>query len=385
MKPGKKTLDEKALGHTVCKCPGSGVLPWLFLSVSLSCGFPALAQPQINRSVMERGLPGATGTATTARDELPDKQLAGTISGTVFDVTGAVVAHAVVKLSQEGQSQGQGAVPDDDGQFSLANIAPGPFQLTILSEGFAPQTYSGILHSGENHIVPAITLIVAASSVEVQVSLSRSDLAKEELKDEEKQRVFGVIPNFYVTYNPNAVSLQAKQKFELAWKSTVDPVNFALSGVTAGIQQATNAQSGYGQGAQGYAKRYAANYADLVTSNFVGSAMLPVLFKQDPRYFYKGSGSIRSRILYAIAHSVACKGDDGHWQPNYSGIVGGLASGEISRLYRPETDRRGVGSTFENALIVIASTAADNLLQEFLIRKLTRHPPSYTSASPDAR
>ncbi len=289
-----------------------------------------------------------------------------------------------MNLSREDQSLSQDALSDGSGQFSFAGIAPGPFQLTITSVGFATQTFSGSLFSGENHVVPPITLAVATAVTEVQVSFSRAELAEAEIKDEEKQRVLGVVPNFYVTYNPAAVPLNPKQKFELAWKATLDPINFGLTGAIAGIQQAANAFSGYGQGAQGYGKRYAAAYADFVTSTFIGNAVLPSLLKQDPRYFYKGTGSRRSRFLYAIANSVMCKGDNGHWQANYSGLLGSLASGGISNLYYPATDRDAT-VTFENTLIAIGSTAASNLLQEFVIRKLTRNAPNYAPANPNIR
>jgi hypothetical protein len=268
-----------------------------------------------------------------------------------------------------------------EGQFSFAGIAPGPFQLTITSAGFATQTSSGSLHSGEDCIVPPVALEVATAVSEVKVSLSPVEVAEAEIKDEEKQRVLGVIPNFYVTYNPAAVPLHPKQKFELAWKATIDPINFGLTGVIAGIQQASNSFSGYGQGAQGYGKRYGAAYADSVTSTFIGSAILPSLLKQDPRYFYKGTGSKRSRFAYAIANAVICKGDNGHWQANYSGILGSLAAGGISNLYYPATDR-DARVTIENTLIGIGSTAATNLLQEFVMRRFTHNAPNYAPAKP---
>jgi hypothetical protein len=114
----------------------------------------------------------------------------------------------------------------------------------------------------------------------------------------------------------------------------------------------------------------------------IGSALLPSLLKQDPRYFYKGTGTTRSRVLYAIANAVVCKGDNGHWQADYSGIFGGLAAGGISNLYYPASDRNGVTLTFENALIGIAAGAAQNLFQEFLVRKLTPKLPNYRSSKP---
>jgi hypothetical protein len=178
------------------------------------------------------------------------------------------------------------------------------------------------------------------------------------------------------------VPLAPKQKFELAWKTIVDPVTFGVTGVIAGIQQAQNDFSGYGQGAEGYGKRYGASYADAVTGTIIGSAILPSLLKQDPRYFYKGTGSKRSRILYAIANSVICKGDNGHWQANYSGILGSLASGGISNLYYPAKNRDGAELTFENTLIGIGETAAVNLLQEFVVRRLTPNASHHEPVDP---
>ena len=310
----------------------------------------------------------------------------------MVDRTGAVVARAQVRLTRQGQSSNdqspndrspnQEVLSGDNGQFSFANISPGPFQLTTTSAGFAAQPSSGVLHSGETYIVPPIVLAVATALTEVQVGLSPVEVAEEQVQDEEKQRVLGFIPNFYVSYEPHPAPLTSKQKFALAWKTTVDPVSFGLIGVITGIQQAQNDFSGYGQGAQGYGQRYGASYANFVSGTFIGSAILPSLLKQDPRYFYKGSGSKRSRILYALANSVICKGDHGNWQPNYSSILGNLAAGAISNLYYPAKDRDGVGLTFGDGAIGIGVTVGANLIQEFLIRKLTRNVPNNDPAKP---
>jgi carboxypeptidase family protein len=306
----------------------------------------------------------------------------GNISGTVVDQSGAVVTGAHIKLTGDNQSLNQEVLSGTNGEFSFANIAPGGFHLAISSPGFAPQTSSGTLHSGEMFLVPQIALTVAANLSEVEVGLSRIDVAEEQIKVEETQRVLGIVPNFYVSYVPNAAPLTPKQKFKLAWKSSVDPVTFVIVGAAAGVEQAQNHFNGYGQGAEGYAKRYGAGYADTFSGIFIGGAILPSLLKQDPRFFYKATGSFRSRFLYAIAASVICKGDNGHWQPNYSNVLGNLASGGISNLYYPDPDRNGAGLTFENAGIGIASGAVANLLQEFVIRKLTPKAPPTGPAQP---
>ena len=248
--------------------------------------------------------------------------------------------------------------------------------------GFTTQASSGILRSGENYTVPQIAMPLATAVTEVRVVPSRVEVAEDQIKAQEKQRVLGVVPNFYVSYDHHAVPLAPKQKFELAWKTTVDPVSFGVTGAIAGIQQAQNDFSGYGQGAQGYGKRFGASYANFLASTYIGGAILPSLLKQDPRYFYKGAGSKRSRVLYAIANSVICKGDNGHWQANYSSILGSLAAGGISNLYYPAKNRDGAELTFENTLIGISESAAVNLLQEFFVRKLTRNIPNYEPVSP---
>ena len=355
---------------------------WLALGI-LAWAFPALARAQQPPVALggESGFPDSSGIRLAALDRQLDQQSPGSIRGILVDPRGAPVPGARVKLSRGDQSPNQEVLTGDDGQFSLANITPGPFQLTITAAGFATQTYSGTVRSGETCVVPPITLPLATAFTEVQVVLSPTEIAEEQIKEQEKQRVLGVIPNFYVTYVPDAAPLNAKQKFKLALRTTVDPVTFVVTGGVAGIEQAQNQFSGFGQGAQGYGKRYGAAYADMVVGTFIGSAILPSLLKQDPRYFYKGTGSKKSRILYAMANAVICKGDNGHWQPNYSAILGGFAGGAISTLYYPSEHNEGE-LVVENTLIGIGATAATNLLQEFVIRKLTPNLNKHNSANP---
>jgi Carboxypeptidase regulatory-like domain len=306
--------------------------------------------------------------------QTPGQPPAGRITGFVTDEDGASIPGATVSLSLKDQpaNDERQAVTNSDGSFSFTNVAPGSFQLTLSAPGFSTQQKSGSLQPGEQAEIPQISL-PAATLINFDVNASKQDIAQEQIRLEEKQRVFGVIPNFYVSYIPNPVSLTAKQKFELAWKVSIDPVNFAITGVVAGVQQSQNTFGGYGEGAQGYAKRYGAAYADGFIGTMIGSAILPSVLKQDPRYFYKGTGSITARAFYAIANSVICKGDNGHWQPNYSNIIGNFASGAISNLYYPHADRGGAELTVETGLIGIAAGAGANLFQEFLLRKITPH------------
>ncbi len=272
---------------------------------------------------------------------------------------------------------------DDAGFFNFTGLEPGKFGVTITSKGFAPWVGSDIdLPPGGDCELVRVALKVASVNTDVQVVFSQHDLAEEQLKAEEKQRVLGVFPNFYVSYIWNAAPLTPKQKFRLALRTSIDPITFALSGVIAGIEQWQNYFSGYGQGAQGYAKRFAASYADGFISTMIGGAILPSILHQDPRYFYKGTGSIRSRAFYAISTVVRCKGDNGRWQPNYSSVLGNLASAGISNLYYPSTNRSGAQVTIGNALIGTAEGAISTLLQEFLLRKISRGVHASPGAQP---
>jgi hypothetical protein len=389
MREGRKIITVNSAkknslgGYFWGRIPGSGGLLGLSLCFLL-CAYPAGAQPQQASPVAgaESGRTSASGTATTAVEQMQEQQSTGDITGTVVDQTGAVVSGARVTLTSADGSPNREMVTGENGEFSFAKIAAGAFKVTVKSAGLATQTYSGVLASGQFYIVPQIALTVATEVTEVHVvGLGPTELAEVQIKEEEKQRILGVIPNFYISYVRDAVPLTPKQKFELAWKTTIDPVTFVIVGATAGVEQAQNQFSEYGQGAQGYGKRYGAAFADSVTSTFLGAALLPALMKQDPRYFYKGTGSTRSRVLYAIANSVICKGDNGHWQFNYSAILGGLASGGISNLYYPPKDR-GAGLVFEDEAIGIGGTAVANLIQEFIIPKLTPNLPNHRTAQP---
>ncbi len=313
----------------------------------------------------------ATAGAEVAKAQQPGRpQDIGTIRGLVADKTNTAVVGAIITLTRADSSAVQQTTTDENGQYAFGGVAPGAFNLAISAAGFASQSVTGELRAGEAFVVLPVTLVISTVTTEVDVTMSHVEIAEAQIKEEEKQRVLGFVPNYYVSYVPDAASLNTKQKFELAWKTTINPITFALTGAAAGVEQMQDQYGGYGQGAQGYGKRYGATYADVVTGNFIGAALLPSLFKQDPRYFYKGTGSKKSRVLYALANSFITKGDNGKWQPNYSGLMGSLAAGGISNLYYPASDR-GAGLTFENVAITIAAGSAANILQEFVIRKLT--------------
>ena len=334
---------------------------FLLFGILFSC-LAAKGQSQ-PPSAEQSSAPAASGPQT-------DQHATGSINGTVVDATGAVVVGARVTLTRIDQSPAQEVVSGSAGRFAFGIIFPGPFQISVTASSFAPQTFSAVLQPGQAYETPPIVMAVGTANVVIQVGASQAQVAQEQIKAQEKQRVLAVVPNFYVTYVPDPAPLNVKQKFGLAWKQTIDPVSFVMSGALAGFEQWQDLYPGYGQGAEGYGKRFGASYADLASTTFFGSAIFPSLLKQDPRYFYKGTGSKRSRALHAVASAFICRSDNKRWQPNYSSILGTLAASGLSNAYYPEKDR-GVGLTFENAAIGTGGNAVINLLQEFVVRRMT--------------
>jgi hypothetical protein len=306
-------------------------------------------------------------------------QTTASLSGTITDRDGDSIPTARITLTLDAQPP-RTAIPTSDGAFVFVNLPPGSFSLTIAATGFAPHQTSGSLQLGESRTLPDIVL-TSATTTNVEVSASQDQIAEAQVQLEEKQRVLAVIPNFYVSYDPNPVPLAPKQKYELAFRTLIDPITLALNGVSAGIEEAAHTYA-WEQGASGYAKRYAAGYGIALTGTLFTDAVFPVLFHQDPRYFYKGTGSIRSRTFYAIANSVVCKGDNHHWQPNYSGILGSLAASGLANAYYPAPNRAGAALTFEGAGLGIGVSAFQNLMQEFVVRKLTPHLSHKTPPTP---
>ena len=317
----------------------------------------------------------STDETTPTSGQAQDSLAIGSISGTVLDATGTPVSGAKVKLTRLTTTPVLESPTAQDGHFSFTNVAPGPFELSITLAGFKTKTVSGNLPAKEDYLTPAITLELAPVVTDVSVRLTTEQIAEEQIKVQEQQRLLAVIPNFYATYVADAAPMSPKQKFGLAWKAAIDPTSFLIAGIIAGGEQANNSFPGYGQGAAGYANRFGAAYGDFFIGTYVSNAILPSILKQDPRYFYKGTGTVKSRIRYALAMSVITKGDNGHWQPNYSGILGSLAGGAISNLYYPEGSRHGFETTLNNTLIGIGTSAGVNILQEFVFRKVTPKKP----------
>src|SRR5271169_927915 len=277
----------------------------------------------------------SSGTSSTYQ-ALPQASQTATILGTVLDITGGTVPNATVVLQRANGNRT--LVTGDDGFFKFDGINAGtPILILVTASGFKSWTSNEIiLQSGQSFILTGVTLAVAP--VEISVSaVTPEQIAAEQVKVEEKQRVFGVVPNFYVTYEHDAAPLTPKLKFQLAMKALTDPVTMSGFGLNAAIYQMADYPS-YRQGEAGYGQRLGATFAGGYTNILLGDALLPALFHQDPRYFYQGTGTTKSRLLHAMATPFVTRGDDGRREINYSDIIGDLASGAIANAYYPSRD-----------------------------------------------
>jgi hypothetical protein len=176
----------------------------------------------------------------------------------------------------------------------------------------------------------------------------------------------GVVPN-YATVNDPAQpfqSISVKLKFKLAAQDAFDPFSWVISGIYAGVAQWGNSYPGYGQGAEGYAKRYGAAFADGAIGNFMTEAILPSMLHQDARYFRLGQGGPWKRVGYAMSRTLVARSDAGKWQFNTSEIAGNAMAAGIANLYYPAGSRTA-GDTMEKFALNVASDAGFNVLKEF--------------------
>ncbi|MGA3131201.1 MAG: hypothetical protein ABSD59_10395 [Terracidiphilus sp.] len=213
---------------------------------------------------------------------------------------------------------------------------------------------------------------------------TQHDKAEEQIRQQEHQRVAGIVPSFNVSYlGDQTVSLSSAEKFKLQLHAAVDPYTFSLAFIVAGLAEAegSSGNDGFGWGPGGYFKRMAAEYGDNVIGNTLGNAVLPSILHQDPRYYRLGHGSITHRVLYSFATTFICKHDNtGKWEPNYSNVVGNMIAGEISQFYYPNGDVGKVGQAVDTGFTVTFEGAFGSELQEFwpdISRKFFHKDPTH--------
>ncbi|HEV2728607.1 MAG TPA: carboxypeptidase-like regulatory domain-containing protein [Terriglobales bacterium] len=314
----------------------------------------------------------AASMQMTAQDLQPSQQKLATIVGTVLDVNGETVPGATVVLTRLDGNDGRKLVTSENGFFSFQNVQPGiPYHIVISAKDFADwQSSTVTLEPAEYKIVSGIQLRIEAERTTVEVRYDPVQVATEQLRLEEKQRVFGIIPNFYVSYDKNAEALTPKMKFDLALKVASDPVTAAGVLFVAAAKQAGNSPK-YGQGWNAYGKRVGVTGADGFIDIMIGGAILPSLLHQDPRYFYQGTGTTGSRIRHAVSSPFISRNDNGSWGPNYSTVGGVLATSAIANLYYPKANR-GAGLVFGNFVIGLAERIGASVAQEFIVGKFTK-------------
>jgi len=293
----------------------------------------------------------------------------GSIMGTVIDSNNDTIPNATVVL-QNPVGDPLTAVTKDDGSFAFHDVTPGvAYPITIAAAGFAEWSSSVSIEPGEEKSLAEVTLRMLAVHRAVTVTYSSKEVAAEQIKAEEHQRVLGFIPNIYVTYEPHPEPLTAKMKFHLAYKGLTHPTFFAFEGLWAGVEQAAHTPD-YRQGLEGYGLRFGANLASGSSEALFGNAILPSILHQDPRYFYRGSGTKGSRAWHAVMAPFVCQGDNGKSQPNYSQWGGSLISASLANTYYPESNR-GAGLVFRNFGTNMGLHVVLGLAQEFLLGKFT--------------
>jgi len=338
----------------------------------------ALAPQQTaGRGIISRFLPDVplphSGPQNSAQ-QTPPAEGSASVAGTVLDVSGAAVSGANVSLIHGDGTQLLAMLSEANGEFNFTKIPAGSYLVIVNAKGFAPFTSAEFAVAVEQaYEVPDVSLSIATANIEVTVRPIEL-IAAEQIRAEEKQRLVGVIPNFFTSYIFDAAPLTWKQKFSLAARSAFDPVAFIGVGFGAAIEQATNAYPGYGQGAAGYSKRYAATFVDGRSSDFLTNALFPALLHQDPRYYYRGSGSVKSRFIHAVSSVFVTRSDGGRTVPNFSYFLGDMSAGALSNLYYPKANR-GTNLVFTNAAVGLAGRVGMNLFREFLSKRLTTNVP----------
>lgn len=347
-------------------CRWAGVAAMLLWWCSGVCGLEAQDALGTKR-VAEASAPAYPNGAS--RGEMTGE---GSLVGVVADPSGALVPGAEVTLRGDALLQARTVVSDDQGNFRFTALPPGAYTVCVTAAGFEPASRAGVsLSAAERIELPDIVLSIPAGHADAYVTLNRHELAGEELHAAEQQRIVG-FPDFYTSFVWNAAPLDAGQKLSLGVRATTDRMAFVTAGLVASGEQIKGTFPQYGGGIGGFGKRYGAAYADGFTGKFLGGALLPAVFRQDPRYFYMGSnGTVKHRVWHAVTSAFVARGDNGRMEPNYSHILGNASAGAISTLYHPAADSAGK-LALDNALLGSLGEAGVNVVRELFLKPFVR-------------
>ena len=167
-------------------------------------------------------------------------------------------------------------------------------------------------------------------------------------------------------YKPGAklCTLTWQGKFVLFVQDSFDPVTFLETAFDAGLDQAQNTDPSYGQGAEGYGRRFGADFAGGASSRFFKDFAYPSIFSEDPRYYRLARGSGGKRLLHAMEHAVVAHRDDGTRMFNFSEWLGTASSVVLSNTYRPD-NQRGFGPAAQQVGSSILQDMGFDVLREF--------------------
>ena len=343
---------------------GVAILLWMGLSVLTmrgqalrDCGFRPDTEELTNRPQVQE------------RETVSDRE--ATLAGVITDPSGAVVPGATVVLQGIESGLVWSTVSGQQGGFEFAGLLRGNYKISVKAAGFQGAVASAELTAGERRELEPIVVALPAGHADAYVTADQRDLAGDELHAAEGQRIAG-FPDFYTSFVWNAAPLDARQKLSLGVRATTDRMAFVTAGLVASGEQIRGTFPGYGGGVGGFGKRYGAAYADGFTGKFVGGALLPSIFRQDPRYFYMGpSGTLKQRVWHAVASAFVTRGDNGRTEPNYSHILGNASSGALSSLYHPAADSAGK-LALDNALLGSLGEAGVNVVRELFLKRFVR-------------
>jgi hypothetical protein len=373
----------------------SGLLPiWMVLALGMPATvLPAFAQSVPNAAGASRTVPdpsdsamaesaGAPASPTSAAGTQGSADLAAlpaapgaraaTVSGTVLDTNDNVVPGAKISVETVAGGDRHQFVANDNAAFSVDSLQPGTaYVFTVSADGFLDWTSAPVtLQPGQFLYLRDVRLKVKADATSITVYASRDQIATEQVKLEEQQRVLGFVPNYYVNYEgADAAPMPSRMKFQLAMRTATDPVTIAGVVLLAGMYQAGDTPN-YREGAAGYGERVGAIGAEGFANIMIGGAILPSVLHQDPRYFYQGTGSTKSRMLHALTAPLIAHGDNGHAQINVSSMGGDLATGALMNALYPASNR-GAGLVFTSFGLATGERAINGVLQEFLLPRFT--------------
>ncbi len=386
---GKGSSDLSLRVHRAFTC----VVPWtralmlLLLAGAVQAQTPAVHAPGAGTDLPEA--PQQTGAEHSseqashqASPATPGQGATVRIKGVVADMQGGLVpgAHVVITCANPVLTTETNA--NQTGFFTVGGLPAGIYSLKISAPGLQTYLVHGLhLRAGETYSMPQVSLPMARTSADVTVTVTTEEMAEDELHSELKQRVFGVLPNFYTSYQWDAAPLNAKQKFKLTLHAATDPVFLGTTAITAGIEQAQNTYPEYGDGPAGYWSRYGAAYGDAVIGRLMGSVVFSTVFHQDPRYFVMTNGSWERRTWHAVSSTFMQRNDrTKRFEPAYAHLLGAATTGVIASTYHPGSNPGKL--VLNDTILDLGNKAANNLVREFVLRHLAKHIPSYAKGRP---